>query len=98
MSQIGLTVGSGQTFSFVGSLINDSAYRSDETFGRSVTTPGNPIYAPNAGFTGSQVFTGDFSYTLGAVPEPGPPPSSVWVWLISAGSGAGQSGSQSHRY
>ncbi len=71
MSQIGLTVGSGQTFSFVGSLINDSAYRSDETFGPSVTTPGNPIYAPNAGFTGSQVFTGDFSYTLGAVPEPG---------------------------
>lgn len=69
MSQIGLTEGSGQTFSFVGSLISGSGYRANETFGPSTTFPANGS-DPNAGFNGSQVFSGADSYTLQAVPEP----------------------------
>jgi hypothetical protein len=70
MSQIGLTAGSGQTFTFVGSLDSTSAYRANETFGPSVTVPSDGS-APNAGFNGTQTFTEDLSYTLQEVPEPG---------------------------
>jgi hypothetical protein len=68
MNQIGLTAGSGQSFSFVGSLISETAYRANETIGASITTPANGS-DPNAGFNGTQVFTGADVYTL--VPEPG---------------------------
>jgi hypothetical protein len=70
MSQIGLTAGSGQTFDFVGSLDSESAYRANETIGPSVTFPANGS-DPNAGFNGSQVFTGDDAYTLVTAPDTG---------------------------
>jgi hypothetical protein len=63
MNQIGLTLGVGQTFDFVGSLISTTAYRANETIGPSVTSP-----STDAGFTGTQVFVGADAYTL--VPEP----------------------------
>ena len=69
MAQIGLTAGSGQTFLFVGSEDSDTAYRSNETIGNSVTTP-DVSSAPNAGFNGSQLFTNSLSYTLVSTPEP----------------------------
>src|SRR5438552_2863870 len=68
MAQIGLTAGSGQTFSFDGSYISTSAYRSNETVGPSVTTPGDG--AGNAGFNNPQTFTQGLTYTLVTVPEP----------------------------
>jgi hypothetical protein len=69
MAQIGLTADSGQTFAFEGSLISSSAYRSNETIGNSVTTPGDG--SGNAGFGNPQTFTSDNTYTLVApVPEP----------------------------
>jgi hypothetical protein len=66
MAMIGLTPGSGQTFSFVGTLISTSAYRSNETIGNSVTVAGDG--SGNAGFNNSQTFSAANSYTL--VPEP----------------------------
>jgi hypothetical protein len=66
MLQLGLTAGSGQTFQFVGSYINTSAYRSNETIGASITVPGDG--AGNAGFNNPQTFAQALSYTL--VPEP----------------------------
>jgi hypothetical protein len=68
MNQIGLTLGTGQTFYFVGSLISESAYRANETIGPSVTVPDGPGSAPNSGFNGTQTFTSDLAYML--VPEP----------------------------
>ena len=65
-SDIGL--GPTDPFSFVGTLISTTAYRSNETIGPSVTTPGTPGDAPNAGFTGTTVFTAANTF---AVPEPG---------------------------
>jgi hypothetical protein len=69
MSQIGLTAGSGQSFSFDGTLISLSAYRANETIGASHTIPDTGA-APNGGFNGSQVFTAVDNYTLTTVPEP----------------------------
>lgn len=68
MSQIGLTAGSGQTFSLVGSLTSTSAYRSNETIGNSLTVPSDG--AGNAGFNNPQVFTQSDVFTLTTVPEP----------------------------
>jgi hypothetical protein len=69
MSQIGLTAGSGQSFSLEGTLISGSAYRSNESIGNSVTTP-DVGAAPNGGFNGSVTFTSADTYTLVAAPEP----------------------------
>ena len=69
IAQIGLTAGSGQTFSFDGSLISTSAYRSNETIGASTTVPGDG--AGNAGFNNPQTFQQADSFTLTLVPEPG---------------------------
>ena len=66
MSQIGLTAGVQQTFSFVGSYISTAAYRANETIGTSITVPGDG--SGNAGFNNQQGFTGYNSYQL--VPEP----------------------------
>jgi hypothetical protein len=66
LSDIGIT--GGQTFQILGSLISTSAYRSNETFGASVTVPGDG--AGNAGFSQPQVFTSALSYTTTATPEP----------------------------
>lgn len=67
-SDLGLQTGTGDTFSFEGTYISSTAYRSDETYGAStVTNPGN---APNPGFTGGLNFTSADIYTL-AIPEPG---------------------------
>ena len=68
MSQIGLTAGSGQTFHFVGSLISTAAYRSNETIGASITTPGDA--SGNAGLNNPQLFSSSLAYTLTQVPEP----------------------------
>ena len=68
MSQIGLTAGSGQTFHFVGSLISTAAYRSNETIGASITTPGDA--SGNAGLNNPQIFSASLAYTLTQVPEP----------------------------
>ena len=59
----------GGSFSFEGTLISTSAYRSDETIGTSVTAPDptNLGTAPNAGFTGTQVFS---TANTVALPEP----------------------------
>ena len=65
---LGLTAGSGQTFSFDGSYISTSAYRSNETIGASATVPGDG--AGNAGFNNPQTFTQADSFTLTLVPEP----------------------------
>ncbi len=69
-ASIGITPGS--TFSFVGSLISTSAYRSNETIGASTTVvdPTNLGAAPNAGFNGAVTFTGSDSFTLAPAPEP----------------------------
>lgn len=57
-----------EALSFVGTLISTSAYRSNETFGPSVTVPGTGGDAPNAGFLGSTTFSA--ANTFGTVPEP----------------------------
>jgi hypothetical protein len=62
-ADLGLT---GATFSFVGTLISQTAYRSNETFGNSSTTASGGS-APNAGFNGTQTFTSSDTFTL--VPE-----------------------------
>jgi len=66
-------------FQFVGSLISGSAYRSNETFGTSTTSPGSQGDAPNAGFTGTTAFS--TAYTFDPVPEPG---SSVLLTITAA--------------
>jgi hypothetical protein len=55
------------SFDFVGTLISGTAYRSNETIGLSVTTPGTLGDAPNAGFTGTQTFS---TFGTVVVPEP----------------------------
>jgi hypothetical protein len=74
-SDIGL--GATDAFSFVGTLISTSAFRSNETIGPSVTTPGTAGDAPNAGFNGTQVFSTANTF---AVPEP----SAVAVGALGA--------------
>ena len=69
----------GGTFSFVGTLISETAYRSNETFGTSVTTPGAVGDTPNAGFNGTQVFGNSDTYTLA------PEPSGLATVLMVAG-------------
>ena len=56
------------SFDFVGTLISTSAYRSNETIGTSVTVPGTPGDAPNAGFNGTTTFANFNTFTV--VPEP----------------------------
>lgn len=75
-----LGLSTGQSFSFVGSLISTSAYRSNETIGASVTIPDGGGSAPNAGFNGQTIFSSSDSYTTGAVPEP----SSIGLLMIGA--------------
>ena len=65
-SDIGL--GPTDPLRFVGTLISTTAYRSNETIAPSVTTPGTPGDAPNAGFNGTTVFSAADTF---AVPEPG---------------------------
>jgi hypothetical protein len=66
LADIGVT--GGQSFQILGSLISTTAYRSNETFGASVTSPGDG--AGNAGFSQPQVFASALSYTTTATPEP----------------------------
>ena len=75
-----LGLGATSPFSFVGTLISTSAYRSNETIGTSVTTPGTPGDTPNAGFTGTQTFATANTF---AVPEP-----SGVLGLLVLGAGA----------
>lgn len=72
-AQLGIT-GGGDRFNFVGSLISQTAYRSNETLGTSVTTPGSAGDAPNAGFNGTTTFSSfdTFAGTPAAAPEPAP--------------------------
>jgi hypothetical protein len=60
---LGLSV--GDTFTFVGTLISDTAFRSDETFG-AATFDGNA--SGNPGFAGGVTFSESFSATV--IPEP----------------------------
>jgi hypothetical protein len=71
LSDLGIT--SGDSFSFVGTLISTTAYRSNETIGDSVTIP-DPAggSAPNAGFNGSTIFSSAEVY-----PAPAPEPASL---------------------
>jgi hypothetical protein len=62
-----LGLGPTDPFSFVGTLISTTAYRSNETIGTSVTTPGTAGDTPNSGFTGTQTFATADTF---AVPEP----------------------------
>lgn len=62
-----LGLGATDPFSFEGTLISTSAYRSNETIGSSVTVPGTLGDTPNAGFTGTQVFATANTFN---VPEP----------------------------
>jgi len=64
-AQLGL--GATDPFSFEGTLISGTAYRSNETIGASVTTPGTAGDTPNAGFTGTTTFA---EANVFAVPEP----------------------------
>lgn len=66
-------------FSFVGTLVSTTAYRSNETIGTSVTTPGSPGDTPNGGFTGTQTFATADTF---AVPEPS---AIAFVGLTAAG-------------
>jgi hypothetical protein len=66
-TQLGL--GPTDSFNFVGSLISNSNYRSNETLGASTTSGGDsgPSGGGNPGFTGTTTFTSSLTY---AVPEP----------------------------
>ncbi|MGH8046199.1 MAG: hypothetical protein ACREKL_03050 [Chthoniobacterales bacterium] len=75
-SSLGLVEGQG--FSFVGTLISTSAYRSNETIGTSLTVPGSVGDTPNAGFNGTTTFAESLQVT--AVPEP-----STAAYLIAFG-------------
>jgi hypothetical protein len=66
LSDIG--VSAGGSFSFDGTLISTTAYRSNETIGASTTLPDTGA-APNAGFNGSTIFSDADTYTA-SVPEP----------------------------
>ena len=70
LSSLGLN--QGDSFNFVGTLISETAYRSNETIGTSVTTPGDG--SGNAGFNNPQMFTDFDTYMTTAVPEP-----STWL-------------------
>lgn len=75
-AQIGLTP--GQSFSFVGTLIDpNSAYRSNETIGTSLTVPGMAGYEPNAGYTGTQTFAMSNTFTTAGTPAAAPEPGSM---------------------
>lgn len=65
-SDIGLGPTAG--FSFEGTFISTSAYRSNETIGTSATVPGSVGDTPNAGFGGTQTFA--TANTFAATPEP----------------------------
>lgn len=67
MEQIGITPGSGESFSFVGTLISPTAYRSDETIGASTAIGADG--GPNPGSNNSLTFTESLTFTT--VPEPG---------------------------
>ena len=73
-TSIGLTMTATNSFNFVGSLINDAAYRSNETIGMSTTTPGTSGDAPNAGSTGTTTFT---TFDTFPVPEP-----ATWAMMV----------------
>jgi hypothetical protein len=62
IADLGITA--GQSFNFDGTLISESAYRSNETIGPSDAPSGN------LGFSGQLDFTGWDTYTTTAVPEP----------------------------
>ena len=66
LSQLNLVAGDA-TFYLVGSLISTTAYRSNETFGPSVTIPGDS--SGNAGFSNQQTFQGSLHDIM--IPEPG---------------------------
>jgi hypothetical protein len=57
VSDLGLNPALSNNIDFVGSFISTTAYRSNETFGTSVTVPGTAGDAPNAGFVGTQTFS-----------------------------------------
>ncbi len=69
---VGLVPSAGQSFSFVASLISNTAYRSNETIGTSTTVQGSTGANGNAGFDGTTTFSNFDTYVLTAVPEPGP--------------------------
>jgi hypothetical protein len=66
-SRAALGLGPTQSFSFEGTLISTTAYRSNETIGTSTTTPGDAAAAPNGGFNGSTTFSTANTFS---VPEP----------------------------
>jgi hypothetical protein len=65
-----LGIAPGASFSFDGTLVSTSAYRSNETIGASTTIPDGPSSAPNAGFNGQTIFSSADVYATTAVPEP----------------------------
>jgi hypothetical protein len=77
-AQLGL--GPTDSFSFEGTLISTTAYRSNETIGASVTVPGTLGDTPNAGFNGSTTFLDEYTF---AAPVPLPPVA--WAGLVLIG-------------
>ena len=66
-SRAALGLGPADAFSFEGTLISTTAYRSNESIGASTTIPENAAAAPNAGFNGSTTFSAANTFS---VPEP----------------------------
>ncbi|MEM8874456.1 MAG: PEP-CTERM sorting domain-containing protein [Planctomycetota bacterium] len=62
-----LGIAPGGSFDFVGSLISETAFRSDETIGAADFVLDAD---PNPGFTGSVTFTESLTYTSTVIPEP----------------------------
>ena len=88
MANIGLTAGSGGVFSFEGTYISATAYRSNEAIGASNATGTNP------GFYDSLTFSGADSYQLDSVT---PEPSTFIVAGFSALMGLGYAWRKRHR-
>lgn len=65
-SDVGLS--SAAPFTFIGTLISTSGYRSNETIGTSVTVPGSVGDTPNGGFTGTQTFSTFNTYNSSILP------------------------------
>ena len=69
LSTFGLT--GGDTFDFVGTLISQTAFRSNETIGAATfADAAGAATGDNPGFNGSVTFTESLSFTTSPIPEP----------------------------
>ncbi|MEM6313924.1 MAG: PEP-CTERM sorting domain-containing protein [Planctomycetota bacterium] len=68
LADLGVTA--ADSFDFVGTLVSNTAFRSDETIGAATFTIPDPGTTPNPGFNGSVTFTESLTYDGSLVPEP----------------------------